>query len=105
MKYKLIPYKWKDTLPQRKFVDFSIHVGEWNNCVGDPTRQRVESSARTNHEDHIAGKGFSWMTHFFSAHKFIPMPQAMKIPDATAAVDKEWKKLETIPVWNLEQTG
>ena len=27
----------------------------------------------------------------------------MKIPDAKAAVDKEWKKLETIPAWNLEQ--
>ena len=36
-------------------------------------------------------------------HKFIPMPQGMKIPDAKAAVDKEWKKLETIPAWNLEK--
>ena len=27
----------------------------------------------------------------------------MKIPDAKAAVDKEWKKLETIPAWNLEE--
>ena len=26
--------------------------------------------------------------------KFIPMPQAMKIPAAKAAVDKEWEKLE-----------
>ena len=25
----------------------------------------------------------------------------MKIPDAEAAVDKEWKKLETIPAWDL----
>ena len=24
-------------------------------------------------------------------HKFIPMPQAMNIPDAKPAVDKEWK--------------
>ena len=35
-------------------------------------------------------------------HKFIPMPQAMKIPDAKAAVYKEWKKLEIIPAWDLE---
>ena len=35
-------------------------------------------------------------------HKFIPMPQAMKILDAKAAVDKEWKKLETIPARQLE---
>ena len=27
----------------------------------------------------------------------------MTIPDAKAAVDKEWKKLETIPVWKLEK--
>ena len=27
----------------------------------------------------------------------------MKIPDAKAAVDKEWKKLETIPSWQLEK--
>ena len=31
------------------------------------------------------------------------MPQVMKFPDAKAAVDKEWKKLETIPTWQLEK--
>ena len=31
------------------------------------------------------------------------MPQAMKIPDAKTAVDKEWKKLETIPAWGLRK--
>ena len=31
------------------------------------------------------------------------MPQAMEIPDAKAAVDKEWKKLETILAWQLEK--
>ena len=31
------------------------------------------------------------------------MPQAMKIPDAKAAVDKAWKKLETIPAWCLDK--
>ena len=36
-------------------------------------------------------------------HKFIPMPQAIKIPDAKAALDKEWKKLETIPAWQLDK--
>ena len=34
-------------------------------------------------------------------HKFIPMSQVMQILDAKAAVDKEWKKLETIPAWDL----
>ena len=34
---------------------------------------------------------------------FIPMPQAMKIPAAKAAVDKEWEKLEKISAWELER--
>ena len=34
------------------------------------------------HEDRIAGKGFTSTIHYNSVHKFIPMPQAMKIPDA-----------------------
>ena len=29
------------------------------------------------------------------------MPQAMKIQGAKVAVDKGWKKLETIPAWDL----
>ena len=29
------------------------------------------------------------------------VPQAMKIPAAKAAVDKEWEKLEKISAWNL----
>ena len=31
------------------------------------------------------------------------MPQAMKIPAAKAAVDKEWEKLEKIPAWDLTE--
>ena len=58
-------------------------------------RKRLESSLPKGHEDHIAGKGYNSMSHFNLVHKIVPMPQAMKIPDAKAAVDKEWKKLET----------
>ena len=43
------------------------------------------------------------MSHYNLVHKFIPPPQTMKIPDAKAAVDKEWKKLETIPAWQLDK--
>ena len=39
------------------------------------------------HEDHIAGKG--------------SMPQAITIPAAKAAVDKECETLEKISAWNL----
>ena len=54
-----------------------------------------------HHQDHIAGKGENSLQHCDLVHKFIPMPQAMKIPAAKAAVDKEWEKLEKISAWNL----
>ena len=53
------------------------------------------------HEDHIAGKVEKSLQHYNVVHTFIPMPQAMKIPAAKAAVDKEWEKLEKISTWNL----
>ena len=42
-------------------------------------------------------------SHCKMVHKSILMLQAMKIADAKAAVDKEWKKLKTIPVWQLDK--
>ena len=36
-------------------------------------------------------KGEHSLQHYNLVHKFIPMPQAMKISAAKAAVDKEWK--------------
>ena len=54
---------------------------------------RMGNSEPSNHEDHIAGKGENSLQHYNLVHKFIPMPQAMKIPAAKAAVDKEWEKI------------
>ena len=73
-------------------------------CVleaSESTRLRMEESLPNYHEDHIAGKGKTSLQHYNLVHKFIPMPQAMKIPAAKAAVDKEWEKLEKIPAWDL----
>ena len=41
------------------------------------------------------------LSHYDHVLKFIPMPQAMKIPDSKVAVDKELKKLEKIPAWQM----
>ena len=60
-----------------------------------------ENHCRIILKDHIAGRGNSSPQHYKLVHKFIPMPQAMKIPAAKAAVDKEWEKLEKISAWNL----
>ena len=64
---------------------------------------RMEESLPKNHEDHIAGKENISLQHYNLVHTFIPMPQAMKIPAAKAAVDKAWEKLEKISAWNLTE--
>ena len=69
--------------------------------ANESTRMRMGNSEPHNHEDHIAGKGENSLQHYNLVHKFIPMPQAMKIPAARAAVDQEWRKLEKISAWNL----
>ena len=61
-------------------------------CVleaSESTRLRMGESLPNHHEDHMAGKGDNSLQHYNLVHKFLPMPQAMKIPAAKAAVDKE----------------
>ena len=55
---------------------------------------RMGNSIPHYHQDCIAGTGENSLQHYNLVHKFILMPQAMKIPAAKAAVDKEWEKLE-----------
>ena len=69
--------------------------------ASESTRLRMAESLPNHHEDHIAGKGENSLQHYNLVHKFVPVPQAMKIPAAKAAVDKEWEKLEKISAWNL----
>ena len=65
--------------------------------ASESTRLRMGESLPNHHEDHIAGKGDNSLYHKNLVDKFIPMPQAMKIPATKAAVDNEWEKLEKIP--------
>ena len=60
-------------------------------------RKRLGGTLHKDHEDHNAGKGINSLIHNNLVHKFIPMPKAMKMPDAKAAVEKETDKLEKIP--------
>ena len=53
--------------------------------ASESTRLRVGESLPTHHEDHIAGKGNNSPHHYYLVHKFIPMPQALKIPAAKSS--------------------
>ena len=44
------------------------------------------------HENHIAHTRFNSISLYNLVHKFIPMSKVAKIPDAKAAVEKEWNK-------------
>ena len=63
-----------------------------NLCIleaSESTRLRMEESLPNYHEDQKAGKGDNSLQHYNFVHNFILVLQAMKIPAAKAAVDKE----------------
>ena len=57
---------------------------------------RMEESQSMNHEDHNSGKGVNSLSHFNLVHKFIPMPEEMKMPEAKAVVEKVRNKNDVI---------
>ena len=66
-------------------------------------RMRLEGVPPRYHEDHI---GKNSLSHHKLVHKFIPMPQALKILDAKAAVGKEqenWGKYQH-GIWRTSRT-
>ena len=69
--------------------------------ASESTRLRMEESLPNYLGDHIAGKGDNSLQHYNLVHKFILMSQAMRIPAAKSAVEKECEKLEKISAWNL----
>ena len=56
--------------------------------ASESTRLRMEESMPIHHEDHIAGKGNNSLQHYNLVHKFIPMPQAIKIPAVKTGMGK-----------------
>ena len=69
--------------------------------AGESMRIRLEGNPCRYHEDHIAAKGMDSLSHNNLVHKFILMPQALKIPDAKAAAEKEGSNSEKMPAWQL----
>ena len=84
--------------------------GESNNrkskraCIADYEKAFFKELHPKGHEDRIAEKGFNSFSHCSIVRKFIPVHQEMKIPDAKAAVDKEWEKLDNLPAWQMAKS-
>ena len=64
--------------------------------AGESTRLRMGESLPIHHEDNVQGKGNNSLQQKKLVHKYIPLPQAVQIPAAKAAVDKECEILEKI---------
>ena len=94
-------------IPIKSSVETHRNIGKRKTkyaCVvdaDDSTRPRPKRAGHELHQDHITAKGMNSLTHYSLVHKFILLPQAMKIPDAKAAVEKNWEKLEKVPAWQL----
>ena len=54
----------------------------------ESTRIQVEGVPYRYHEDRMAAKGINSQSRYSLVHKFFPMSQALRIPDAKAAVEK-----------------
>ena len=65
----------------------TIHA--WISEANEFTRKRIQETQNRDHEDHIAAKGYNAKGQYNLWHKLIPIPQAMKILEAKAAVDTE----------------
>ena len=52
------------------------------------------------HIDHFAEKVYVGSSHDGSARKPVSIQEDMKMPEAKAAVEKEWEKLKKISAWN-----
>ena len=107
-------------IPIKSSWETHLNVGKRKTeyaCVVDAdgsTRPRLEGAGHKRHQGRITAKGMNYRTHHCLIHKFIMMPQALKIPDAKAAVEKEWenwrryrhdswRKSETRKKWSLKQ--
>ena len=67
-------------------------------------RIRLEGVPYRYHEGHIAAKGMDSLSHYNLGAHVLPMPQAMKILDAKAAVQKNVEKLEKIPASTISKS-
>ena len=82
--------------------------------AGESTKLRMGNSIPHHHQDHIAGKGENSLQHYNLVHKFILMPQAMKILQRKHRWTRNvknwrkfrrgtWQKSEAKKRWSMKQ--
>ena len=61
-------------------------------------RCRISESAKHKHEEQVADRGYISMSLYTLIHLPLPIPKAIRIPEAKVAVDREWNKLKNTSV-------
>ena len=81
----------------------SIATSLVTNYVSAPRKGKGSSeSPNRPHQSRIAGAGSVSEEYFAMVHKPIPINKALQIPEAKAALDKEWNKLKDKKAWLVE---
>ena len=70
-------------------------------CIIEAHESTKTRIGKTQHRDLIAEKGLNLLSHYNLMHKPISKLVAIKFPNAKAAVDREWEKLEKLPAWKV----
>jgi hypothetical protein len=55
------------------------------------------------HQEHMSSKGHVSEEWYSFVHTPVPIPKAFKIPEAKAALEKEWSKLENRRAWDASK--
>ena len=79
-----------------------LQVMPVRNCQ-NPENTGACGRVKRQHMDHIAEKDHVGSFHYGLVHMPASIQEAMKIPEAKSAVDKEWDKLQTIPAWDVNK--
>ena len=84
-------------LQHHKHRETCCTVGEHKtkyDCIvqaGESLRIRMVRSENKNHEDLIAGRGMNSLSHYNLVCKIYSCASSHEIPDAKAAVEKQWE--------------
>ena len=74
---------------------------ERSDTIGPHAASATSSDAKRARAEHVSPKGYISDEFFNLVHTHVPIPRALKMSDAKAALEKEWKKLEDRKAWDV----
>ena len=88
----------------RKCVVLSMLCTPKQECYARQQERTDRNRTTTTHGPYLRKKRYLFEFHCGLVHKPIAIQDAMKNPDAKAAVDKTWGNLQNPPAWGLKKS-